>query len=152
MGNEAITENLVRELLRANGYYNDENIVVEEKISSSPKINKLLKNASKSGNKKGYPEFIITSKAHSDFIIVIECKADTTKHASKTLDKYADFAVDGVLLYASFLAKEYDVLAIAVSGENINELLISHFVYLQGLNTYSPYFGDKILPFIQYYD
>lgn len=152
MGNEAITENLVRELLRANGYYNDENIVVEEKISSSPKINKLLKNASKSGNKKGYPEFIITSKAHSDFIIVVECKADTTKHASKTLDKYADFAVDGVLLYASFLAKEYDVLAIAVSGENINELLISHFVYLQRLNTYSPYFGDKILPFIQYYD
>ena len=51
MGNEANTENLVRDSLRENGYYGDVNIIVEEKISASPKINKLLENASKSGNK-----------------------------------------------------------------------------------------------------
>jgi hypothetical protein len=57
-----------------------------------------------------------------------------------------------VLLYASFLAKEYDVLAIAVSGENADHLLISHFVYLKGLSNHSPYFSDKILSCDQYYD
>ena len=78
MGNEAKTENLVRDILRERGYYNNKDIVVEEKKSDNPKIDKLLKNASKSkkGSGAGYPEFIISSKIHSEFIIVIECKAD----------------------------------------------------------------------------
>ena len=45
MGNEAKTENIVRELLRKNGYYNNPDIIVEEKKSDNPKIDKLLKNA-----------------------------------------------------------------------------------------------------------
>ena len=149
--NERKTETLVRKLLKDNGYYDDANITIEEQKSDSPKINKLLKNASKKGNFQGYPEFIITSKANASFIIVIECKADTTSHISKTLDKYAEYAVDGALLYASFLSKEFDVLAIGVSGETIAKLLVSHYVHLKGLNTASPYFSDKILSFDQYY-
>jgi len=122
------------------------------KKSDNPKIDKLLTNASKKGNKKGYPEFIINSKIHSEFIIVIECKADVSKHISQTMDCYAEYAVDGALLYASFLAKEYDVIAIGVSGETINELRISSYLYLKGTNKYYSYFPDKILPFDQYYD
>ena len=56
------------------------------------------------------------------------------------------------MLYAAFLAREYDVLAIAVSGEDAKGLLISHYVFLKGLSTPSPYFSDKILPFAEYYD
>lgn len=152
MGSEAKTENLVRDYLRERGYYDSTDIVVEEKKSDNPKIDKLLKNASKKGNKQGYPEFIISSKIRSEFIIVIECKADVLKHVSLTMDFYADYAVDGALLYASFLAKEYDVLAIGVSGETANELAISHYFYLKGTNRYYSIFSDKILPFEQYYD
>lgn len=152
MGNEAKTENIVRNRLRELGYYDDKNIIIEEKKSDSPKIDKLLKNASKKGNKQGYPEFIISSKIHSEFMIVIECKADILKHCSQTMDCYADYAVDGVLLYASFLAKEYDVLAIGVSGETANQLAVSHYLYLKGTNKYYSIFSDKILPFEQYYE
>jgi hypothetical protein len=152
VGNEAKTENLVRESLRKHGYYDNTDIIVEEKKSDNPRIDKLLKNASKKGNKKGYPEFIISSNIHSEFIIVIECKADILKHVSQTKDCYAEYAVDGALLYASFLAKEYDVIAIGVSGETINELAISHYLYLKGTNKYHNHFPDKILPFEQYYN
>jgi type I restriction enzyme M protein len=152
MGNEAKTENLVREALRAKGYYNDPRIVVEEKKSDNPKINKLLKNASKKGGGAGYPEFIISSDIHSEFLIVIECKADVTKHISKTADRYADFAVDGSLLYGSFLAKEYDVIAIGVSGENLNELRVSHHLLLKGTNKHYAMPWDELLSLEQYYD
>ncbi|MFZ7137862.1 MAG: HsdM family class I SAM-dependent methyltransferase [archaeon] len=149
--NERITENIVRQFLRENGYYANPNISVEEQKSDNPKINKLLKNASKKGNNQGYPEFIISSKINPDFIIVIECKANTANHESKTLDQYPNYAVDGVLLYASFLAKEFDVLAIAVSGQTENELLISHRIHLKNLRSASPYFSDQFLSLDQYY-
>lgn len=142
MGNEAKTENLVREALREHGYYDDIFIAVEEKKSDNPKINKLLKNASKKGGGAGYPEFVI----------VIECKADVLKHISQTMDCYADYAVDGALLYGSFLAKEYDVLALGISGMTPAELRISHYLFLKGTNKYHSIFADKILPFEQYYD
>jgi len=152
MGNEAKTENLVREYLGKRGYHDSQDILVEEKKSDNPKIDKLLKNASKKGNKQGYPEFIISSKIHSEFIIVIECKADTSKHISESMNCYAEYAVDGAILYGSFLAKEYDVLAIGVSGESKKNLKISHYLFLKG--TTKPYsiFSDKVLPFEQYYD
>ena len=66
MANEAKTEALVRKYLQECGYHTPD-IVVAEKKSDNPKIDKLLKNASKKGNGPGYPEFIITSQANSDF-------------------------------------------------------------------------------------
>ncbi len=38
------------------------------------------------------------------------------------IDKYADYAVDRVLLYFSYLSKDCNVMAIAVSGEPKKEL------------------------------
>ncbi len=113
MANERKTESIVRK-----HFDKFSDVVVEEQKSENVKINKLLQNASKKGSKHGNPEFIISFDNNSNFIIVTECKPDVKKHESKTHDKYADYAVDGALLYASFLSKEYDVLAIAVSGEN----------------------------------
>lgn len=131
MGNEAKTENIVRELLRKKGYYNNPDIIVEEKKSDNPQIDKLLKTASKKGMGKGYPEFLIHSNRVTDFLIVIECKADITKHVSKTMDCYPDYAVDGVRLYSSCLSKGYDVIGIAVSGESKNKLLIDTFLQVK---------------------
>ena len=151
MANERKTENLVRNELRKLGYYKNENIVVEEQKSDNLKIDKLLKHASKNGLGKGRPEFIIQNKNHPDFIIVIECKSDPKKHESRNRDKPANYAVDGALLYASFLSKEYDVLAIAVSGEKKSELRISHFIQLKNKSEKKD-FSHNILTFKNYYD
>ena len=127
--NERKTEKIVSQFLDKDTY---KKVFVELQKSDIPKVSKLLKSASKKGDGRGYPEFIITFKDVANFLIVIECKGDVTKHQSKTLDKYADYAVDGALLYSSFLSKEYDVLAIAVSGQTQKELRVSHYLQLQG--------------------
>jgi hypothetical protein len=139
--NERKTEIITRE------YFSKflDSIYIEEQRSDNPKIDKLLKNASKKGGGKGYPEFIISYKTNPDLLIVVECKADVTKHESKDRDKYADFSVDGALLYASFLSKGFDVLAIAVSGETKQSLRISHFLHLRDEKKATPIFGDKFL-------
>jgi len=60
-------------------------------------VDKLLKSASKKDRGKGYTDFIISYKTNPDLLIVIECKANVSKHESKDRDKYADFAVDSAL-------------------------------------------------------
>jgi type I restriction-modification system DNA methylase subunit len=127
-----------------------DSIYIEEQRSDNPKIDKLLKAASKKGYGKGYPEFIISYKTNPDLLIVIECKADVTKHESKDHDKYADFSVDGALLYASYLSKGFDVLAIAVSGETKQSLKISHFLHLRDEKKATPIFGDKFISIDDY--
>lgn len=135
MPNERITENIVRELLRKQGYLSKD-IVIEEQSSKNPKINKLLKTASKSGLGQGYPEFIITFKNKPDNLIVIECKAETKFHKSEGYKKPKEYAVDGVLLYASYLKDDFNVMAIAVSGETEREVKISHFLWLKNNYTF----------------
>ena len=73
MANERNTENLVRDLLRENGYIDNENILIEEQSSANPKIDKLLSTASKKGSGKGYPEFIISFANRPKDIVVVEC-------------------------------------------------------------------------------
>ncbi len=146
MANERKTENIVRNHFQK---YSDI-IDIEEQKSDIIKIDKLLKTASKKGSGKGYPEFIISYKKNPNLLIVIECKADIKKHESKNKDKYSDFAVDGVLLYASYLSKDFDVLAIAVSGENQRELKISHFLHLKGERKATEIFDDKLLSAEEY--
>lgn len=148
MANEKKTERIVYSHFEKS----NDIIHIEEQASDITKIDKLLKSASKKGTGKGRPEFIITYNKNADLLIVIECKADITKHESSNRDKYADFAVDGVLLYASFLAKEFDVLAIAVSGETKQQLKVSHFLHLKGERKPINIFGDKLLSAKDYLD
>lgn len=144
--------NVFRNLLRAVGYYDDRNIVVEEQKSENKKIQKLLRNASKSGIGKGFPDFIITSTEYTNIVIVVECKADISKHESASQDSFRDYAVDGALLYASFLSKEYDVIAIGFSGENKNLVSISHYIQIRDTVKPHKYFGNEILSFGTYRD
>lgn len=141
MANERKTEIIVR------NHFNQflDKIEIEEQKSDNAKIDKLLKTASKKGSGKGYPEFLITYNTNSNLLIVIECKAEVTKHESKTKDKYSDYAVDGVLLYSSYLSKDFDVLAIAVSGESKRNIKVSHFLHLKGERKATEIFGDKLL-------
>ena len=146
MANERNTENIVR--THFNQYL--AHCQIEEQQSSNIKINKLLKTASKKGEGRGYPEFIISFKANNDLLIVIECKAQITKHESPNRDNYANYAVDGALLYAAFLAKEFDVLAIAVSGETLAELNVSHFLHLKNDKKAVAIFANNLLAITDY--
>lgn len=139
--NERKTESMVRN--HFNGFLKD--IILEEQSSDNPKIHKLLSTASKGGLGSGFPEFIIQYKNNPDLVIVIECKPDVTKHESKYRNKYKAFAVDGVLLYSSYLSKEFDVLSIAVSGEVDSHKRISHFLQLKGDKKAVEIFGNKFL-------
>lgn len=140
MANERKTENIVRKhFSKYSGF------ILEEQQSTNPKINKLLKNASKQGNRHGKPDFIITCTNRPNFLIVIECKSDVKKHESATKNQYSQYAVDGVLLYTSFLSKEYDVLAIGVSGQTKTTLKVSHFLQLKNTITAQPIFSSKLL-------
>lgn len=154
MANEAKTMNLFRKMLRNNGYYDDPSIIVEEQVSDDKKIKRLLANASKSekGN-LGRPDFIITSSQHPDFIIVVECKPDVKRHESASHDSYKEYAIDGALFYASFLSKDYDVLAIGFSGENESLFSIGHYIQLKEEKSYHKLFRDgELLDLESYYN
>ncbi|MBW1616214.1 MAG: methyltransferase, partial [Deltaproteobacteria bacterium] len=141
MLNERKTEIIVREHFLK---FSDQ-IFIEEQRSDNPKIDKLLQSASKKGAGKGRPDFIITYKNNPDFLIVIECKADILKHQSKNNNKYSEFAVDGALLYASYLSKSFDVLTLGVSGETKETLKISHFLHLKNEKKAISIFGNSFL-------
>lgn len=148
MANERKTESFVR-----SHFEQFKDIVhIEEQASDNPKIDKLLKTASKKGSGKGKPEFLITFSGNSDLIIVVECKAETTKHESPTKDKFSEHAVDGALLYASYLSKEFDVLAIGVSGQTKQQLKVSHFLQLRNERKAVSIFGNKLLSGNDYLD
>lgn len=147
MANEKITENIVR-----NHFSNySELITIEENQSNNNTINELLKKASKqqTGN-KGYPEFIIQFNNYLNVLVVIECKPERTQHESEDKNSPASFAVDGVLWYSKFLSKEYDVISIAVSGTDVNDLKISHFLQLKGKSDYKEIFAGKLLTIDDY--
>lgn len=133
MANERTTENLVRDILRKLNYYDNEDIVVEEQKSHMEEIKKLLKGASKTGKGGiGAPEFIISTPGTPDFLVIIECKANTRNHESTDRSKPKDYAVDGVLHYAGKLSKSFNVIAVAVSGESGSSLKITNFIHPKG--------------------
>lgn len=145
---EVITDNIVRDFFMQ---YSD-SVTIEQQSSTNPIIDKSLNNASKKGMGKGYPDFIIQYNKDSNFIIVIENKADKKFHTSESLKQYDKYAVDGVLLYASFLSKSFDVLAIAISGTDENDLKISHFLHLKDEPKAFQYFGNHLLSPDTYYE
>ena len=146
--NEAITTSLVRK--HFDGFGSD--VVVEEQQSANPVINKLLKHASKSGDGKGYPDFIISFRDEFNLILVIECKADVRNHASseysnscdQQLQNPKDYAVDGAIHYASFLSRKFDVIAIGFSGDSKNNKT-SHYLQFKGLSIYKKIAGSNLL-------
>lgn len=141
--NERETENIVRQFFQKDKLFN--NITLEEQSSNNPRITKLLKNASKKSSGIGKPEFIISIDDERDLLIVAECKADILNHESKNRDKFADYAVDGVLLYSSYLSKEYDVLSLAVSGIEKDNIKASYFIQRAGKDIAEQIFGNTLI-------
>lgn len=157
--NERTTENLVRNKLRDLGYNQPDNgITVEEQKSEIAKVKTALSRASKNakGN-AGYPEFIVSNRKDTAFLIVIECKPDVKKHESPARDKPIEFAVDGVLHYAKHLTKHYTIVAIAVSGSTASSMKVSNFLIPAGTTEVKELVNESgmpvvdIIPFDDYY-
>jgi 16S rRNA G966 N2-methylase RsmD len=139
--NERKTEEIVRDGLRRSGYYSSSSIRVEEQKSDIEAVKRLLKTASKTGKGgTGSPEFIISSMDNTDFLLIVECKADSRDHESKSgsVPQPAKYAVDGVLHYAKFLSREYNVVAMAASGSTKATFRTSIFLQSKGAASPKP--------------
>lgn len=154
MANERLTEGLVRDHFKVDPVFSS--VQWDEQKSSIKLINDLLGSASKNTNiqtskrKPGYPEFIISFPTNTNYLIVVECKALTTKHESVGRNNPKEYAVDGVLHYAKFLSKEFNVVAIAVSGETKTELKVSNFYWKKNDDTYRDTKDVKLLSISDY--
>jgi len=150
MANERITEDIVRNHFKSDPLF--KSIKFEEQKSYNKRVIELLQTASKSGKGTGKPEFIISFPAGNiDYLLVIECKANVSDHQSQKVDNPKGFAIDGVLHYAKALSAEFDVVAIAVSGQTEQELLVSHFVWKKGDTKFIENKEDKKLLSINNY-
>lgn len=117
-------------------------------VSDFDKINLALKQAggkpslcpledlSGGGPGKAQPEFIITFNKPHNTIIVVECKKSPKYHQSEKLNLPKQYAVDGVLYYAKFLKRFYNVIALAVSGTKRDKLKVSTFYWQKGLDNF----------------
>lgn len=112
-------------------------------------IKNLLANASKKGSGfHGSLDICVIPKDSSlqKYILIVECKWSATDHESphfkntepdqKNASKYA---VDGALWYAKYLCKEYNVIAIGVSGEP-GSIVVSSFLWKKGANSFEELF------------
>ena len=97
-----------------------------------------LDDYTKGGTGKAMPEYIITLHNEPRLLIVIECKASVKKHCSSDLNHPKDYAVDGALYYAKFLKKEYDVIAIGMSGIKKENMEVSTYYWKQHMEAPSP--------------
>lgn len=118
MANERLTEDMVDDLLRKHGFYDDpDTVIVDKQQSLVEAIRSALAKAGKGGKGgRGYPEFIITSTDAPDMVVVIECKPEVKWHESPDRNRPVEYAVDGVLHYARHLSPNYTTIAIAVCG------------------------------------
>ena len=150
MAIERYTENLTLKEMKCTIGENEFGYVFPQgDVSKIEKIENLLKIAGgkpkecrmedflQGGKGKAKPEYIITFHADVHTLMVVECKNTTKKHRSEGLNKPADYAVDGVLYYAKFLKQEYNVIAIAVSGTNVDNMKVDTFYWLRGQETYT---------------
>ncbi len=153
---EEITKGLIAsKLSNTPGYPNEQDVKLngitwykENSYEGSENqiISDVFKIASKSqkASGKGTPDFIVV-KEKSDCLVVIECKADEkyqgrfANFKDYELNGYSEnsedtkrYAIDGALWYASFLNTKYNVIAVAVSGQNKTNLKITSFIVPKG--------------------
>ena len=126
--NERDTENIVRKFLAEDG-----DCIVSEQIPTDATMRDCLQEASKQGGKGvGKPEFLLSTADLSDFVVVIECKADPAFHETERKDNARDYACDGALHYARHLSSAFNVVAVGVSGVTLEELKVSAFIWPKG--------------------
>ena len=148
--NERETEAIVRRSLDAS--CQEARARCHEQNPANESILRLLAGASKSalrgqvGAGRGMPDFTVEFDGHGDFVIVIECKANIRDHEGS-----GDTAEGGAKHYARAMSRERNVLAIAVSGQDLRTLRVSHFWHFKGEeNPQKAELAPKLLPLSDY--
>lgn len=112
--------------LWVHGLLQEAGIELDPQGSTILEINNALKTASKNGTGRvGFPEYVGVVK---DFLLVIENKADLSKHVKLNMDgaislevkDVKDFAINGALFYGQHLAKNTSykkIIAFGISGD-----------------------------------
>lgn len=149
MANEQFTESLTLREMKCKLGKNDFGYVFPQgDVENIDKILNCLKEAGGKPNRcelenyaiggagKAKPEFVITFDDDINTIIVIECKSSVSKHETELKNRPNSFAVDGVLYYAKFLKKEYNVIALAISGTSKEKLKTTAFYWMKGQDSY----------------
>lgn len=118
--------------------------ILEPQGSSIKEIDDALKTASKKGTGNiGFPEYVGVIK---DFVLVIEDKADLSRHIKKdekdlistATQDVADYAVNGALFYAKHLIKNTNykkIIAFGVSGNEKHHKITP--VYIKDIASYT---------------
>ncbi len=150
MANERITESIVRDHFKNDALFSS--VKFEEQKSSNKRVMDCLAQASKQlTGKAGRPEFIITFPSQSmEYLIVVECKADVSKHESIKRDVPKDYAVDGAVHYSRYLSKEFNVISIAVSGDEKSNMLITQFIQRKNSSELVELLDGKLLSIYDY--
>ena len=133
MANERETEEIVRSNFKKDPLYSV--IKLEEQRSSVSSIKECLSTASKNKTgKPGYPEFIISIPSLPNDLIIVECKADPAFHGDPEGDFLCpkEYAIDGVIHYTKFLTSRYNVISVAVSGNEKIGIKVSSFYHKKG--------------------
>lgn len=116
-----------------------EDVSVWAEKSDIPAIQNALSNASKrKTGKRGIPEFIIYDRKN-DLVIVIENKASTKNHVYDTNleDRVDQYAVNGALWYAKYLKEEFNVIAVACSGDDALTIRIDTYGWKKNVETFT---------------
>lgn len=115
----------------------DAGLILEPQGSSIKEINDALKTASKAGTGNvGFPEYVGIVK---DFLIVIENKANMSRHVklnddrtiSMTSDDIKNYAVNGAIFYGLHLAKNTTykkIIAFGISGDEKKHKINPFFI------------------------
>lgn len=129
MANEKYTENLILNAFEAKLGKNEDFYLFMQGVDKEfqiltqafkeaggkPEICEL-KDFSKGGNGIAQPDFIAIFDNDKDTVFICECKKGINFHQSPNLNKPKSYALDGVMYYAKFLQKYFNVIALAVSG------------------------------------
>lgn len=133
---ERDNEILVRDALKELGIHKGaKGIKYKENGFPTPTVENLLKNAGKAGKGGiGTPDYAwLPSPNPHKIAVVIECKGPAADHASDDgKSNPVRFAVDGARHYARFLSTNYNVVAIATSGETAKTFRLSTYIHRKG--------------------
>lgn len=143
---------------------NQADIKLDPQGSSVKEIDTALKTASKKGTGKvGFPEYVGVVK---DYLIVIEDKADLSKHCkyddngiiSQDVSAITDYAVNGAIFYGKHLALNTSykkVIAIGISGNQrkhkISPIYIDETEYYRELPEVESFISFNVDNIDEYY-
>ena len=134
---------MMRDILHKQGYYDSEAVIVEEGRSANARINALLQVIPPELTEKRYPDFILRVKEMPSLLILAEVRSGFGAAEQNPNE-------DGTMLYSAALARQFDVLTIAIREVQNGQYRIEHFLQKCRDRVYRRIFGNRLLTLQEY--